>query len=197
MLPDYLQDGIYLRCAQYYTDETLSTPFDRNQVISKDTTVYVVLGERYVTPQNGTEVKPDTDKGHEQAASITLSSKSVTVPKGKSVAVTATIAPAGTAVTWSTSDASIVEVKDGTITGKKGGKAIITAQANGVKAECEVTVAEVSLNVKSTVLQTGTSSSALQIKRKKADTEKRKERKADCNKESDYGIRETHLGFFK
>lgn len=107
----------------------------------------------------------DPDNGNNQQPSIflTLPYTAVTIPKGKTLSIKAKVIPSNTPLTWKTSNASVVKVKNGKITGRKSGKATISVQAGNVRARCKVTVAEVSWNVKSAILQVGTSSSALQI----------------------------------
>lgn len=45
-------------------------------------------------------------------------------------------------IVWSSSDESIAEVDDGTVTAKAAGEATITASTNGKEATCRVTVSE-------------------------------------------------------
>ncbi len=75
--------------------------------------------------------------------SIKLDKKSVTVKKGKTCTLKATL-PSGTASnikSWSTSNKNIATVSGGKITGKKAGTATITVKTfNGKKATCKVTV---------------------------------------------------------
>lgn len=47
---------------------------------------------------------------------------------------------AGAAIVWASSDPEVAAVTNGTVRAKKAGKAVITATAGGVSAECEVTV---------------------------------------------------------
>ncbi len=110
--------------------------------------------------QSGTQ-KPDP-------ISVTLNTASATVPKGKTVALTATVAPAdanNTSVTWKSSDDKIASVSNtGVVTGKKAGQATITATTvNGKTATCKITVAAVTLNAKSTVIQVKKSSAAVKV----------------------------------
>ncbi len=113
------------------------------------------------TPKPPVVEKPAPDK-------VTLNTASATVPKGKTVALTATVTPANannTSVTWTSSDDKIAAVNStGVVTGKKAGQATITATTvNGKTATCKITVAEVTLNAKSTVIQVKKSSSAVKV----------------------------------
>lgn len=76
---------------------------------------------------------------------LKLSDTDITIKKGESHALTATINPPDTtedkAVTWTTSDDKVAKVdKDGKITGIENGTAIITAQAGIHTAQCTVHV---------------------------------------------------------
>lgn len=80
------------------------------------------------------------------ATSISLNKTELTLDKGYSATLTATIAPTNVTdktVTWSTSDSSVATVSGGKITAVKGGTATITAKtANGKTATCTVNVFE-------------------------------------------------------
>ena len=98
---------------------------------------------------------------------VTLSRTSVTIQEGAIAKLTATVLPADAenkSVTWSTSDASIATVSDGTITGVKAGEATITVTTvdGGLTATCKVTVTKapvyvtgVELNKTELVLEEG------------------------------------------
>lgn len=71
--------------------------------------IYVQQGESTATP------------------SIYLNTHSVTIVDGDTTTLTATVVPAGTSVTWSSSDSTIASVSGGVVTGEAEGNAIITA----------------------------------------------------------------------
>lgn len=75
-------------------------------------------------------------------ATIKLDPVSKEIDKGASFNIKAQVTPASSApIKWSSSDASIASVDaNGKVTGKKKGIAVITAEINGIKAECKVTV---------------------------------------------------------
>jgi len=74
-------------------------------------------------------------------AMTTLSANTLTVTKGSTATLTATVAPTNSTVKWKSSKTSVATVSStGLITGKKAGNATITATANGASATCEVIV---------------------------------------------------------
>jgi len=85
---------------------------------------------------------------------VTLNKVNTTLPAGSSETLTATVYPLNAtdkSVTWTTSNAAVATVADGTVTAVAAGIATITATAaNGQTATCEVTVTQpvtgVSLN---------------------------------------------------
>lgn len=75
--------------------------------------------------------------------SVVLDRTSVELKIGESTTLTATVLPADAddkAVSWTSSDASVVTVADGVLTGVKAGTAVITVTASGKTATCEVKV---------------------------------------------------------
>lgn len=75
---------------------------------------------------------------------IKLDKETATIPVDGTVKLTATVSPAGTVVTWESSDATKATVNDGTVTGIAAGTATITAKAGtgstAKTATCAVTV---------------------------------------------------------
>jgi uncharacterized repeat protein (TIGR02543 family) len=72
---------------------------------------------------------------------VTLSQTTLTVEIGGYQTITATTVPAGTALTWTSSDQTKATVTNGMVTGVAEGATTITAAAaDGGKATCEVTV---------------------------------------------------------
>lgn len=89
------------------------------------------------------------DSSHKQTQDIALtgvklSAKSITLEKGKSKTIKATISPSNATnqkLTWTTSNKKVATVSNGKITAKGKGTATITVKtANGKKASCKVTV---------------------------------------------------------
>ena len=78
--------------------------------------------------------------------SISLSKTSLTINKGSSQTITATVYPANATnktVTWSSSNMSVATVSNGKITAKEKGSTTITAKTfNGKTATCSVTVVD-------------------------------------------------------
>ena len=98
-----------------------------------------------------------------KVTSITLNKTSISLEKGSSETLTATVNPSDAtdkSVSWTSSDATVASVdQSGRVTAMKGGKATITAQAGEKTATCEVTVTvsveSVTLNRTSVTLEEG------------------------------------------
>lgn len=94
-------------------------------------------GEEEATPGEGDEEQTVKVTG------ITLSQTSLSLKTGDTATLTATVLPEDAtdkAVTWSTSNASVATVENGTVTAKAAGTATITAKAGEFTASCTVTV---------------------------------------------------------
>jgi hypothetical protein len=72
---------------------------------------------------------------------VTVSPSSATIQEGNTVQLTATTKPAGSAVTWSTSNGSVATVSQtGLVTGVAAGTAIVSASASGKSGSSTITV---------------------------------------------------------
>ena len=70
-----------------------------------------------------------------------LNRTSLTLPKGSSESLTATVTPKGAgAASWSSSDESVATVADGVVTAVGGGEAVISAQFGSQTLSCKVWV---------------------------------------------------------
>lgn len=80
------------------------------------------------------------------APAISLDKSTATVAEDATTSLTATVVPAGSAVTWKSSKTSVATVSSGTVTGVSAGKsdiyATITVDGIPYTASCEVTVTE-------------------------------------------------------
>ena len=76
----------------------------------------------------------------QEQKSISLNTTSLSLAKGKTYTLKATIKGMRGKIKWSTSNKNVVTVSNGKIKGIKKGKAIITASCGGLKARCVVTV---------------------------------------------------------
>lgn len=77
------------------------------------------------------------------ATGITLDRETAEIEVGGTVTLTAALTPSGSesTYTWTSSNESVATVDDGVVTGVSAGTAVITATvANGIEAECTVTV---------------------------------------------------------
>ena len=108
---------------------------------------------------------------HVSVESVNLNKNSITIEKGKTEILIATVKPDNATnkkINWLSTDESTVTVQNGVIEGKKAGKAIITVitEEGEKKAICEVTVEEgkpeiilvnsVKLNKTETTIEEGT-----------------------------------------
>ena len=119
---------------------------------SSDATVAKVEGEGKVTAlKDGTATITVTAKdGSGKTASckvtvsnvsaITLDKTSMELAVNGTHTLVATTTPAGAAVTWTSSDATVAKVEGGKVTALKDGTATITAKAGEKTATCKVTV---------------------------------------------------------
>ena len=141
------------------TDPSLSWKSSKPSVasVSEDGLVKALaVGSAVVTVSAGGKEATCQVTVHEQIVpveSITLSKTEVTVAKGRTVTLSATVKPTNATdktVTWRSSDDTIATVDDkGKVTGVKGGKAVVTARAGEVEATCSV---EVTAEVESVTL---------------------------------------------
>ena len=110
------------------------------------TVTAIAKGEAIITAESADGVKAECKVTVEKkVAAIELSESEKTVFVGDTFTITATVKPEDAfnrTVTWSSSDPSIATVdENGTVTAIAEGEAIITAEsADGVTAECKVTV---------------------------------------------------------
>lgn len=86
--------------------------------------------------------KSDSGKDPDPTGDVTiaLDKDRASVKVGETVTITATVTPAGTAVTWVSSNTAIATVANGVVTGVAEGNAIITATAGNQNARCIVNV---------------------------------------------------------
>lgn len=103
-------------------------------------------GQTTVSAKIGDQIASCTVTVKVPVESIFLNRTNITLEEGESATLKATITPKDAddqAVTWSSSDVSIVSVdQDGTIHAIKQGSADILAKAGGKQATCSVTVAK-------------------------------------------------------
>ena len=77
--------------------------------------------------------------------SVTLDQNTLSLEVGKTGTLTATVAPddaTDKTVTWTTDDAEVATVEDGTVTAVAVGEAVITAKAGDKTATCNIVVAD-------------------------------------------------------
>lgn len=118
-------------------------------------------------PEQPKPEQPGGDTGTNTPAAvsgITLSQTEISLNKGKTVVLTATVAPENAAdktVIWSSSNEKVATVSDGTVTAVSKGTATVTAKAGDKTATCTVTVkvpaSKVTLNTKQIYMVKGKS----------------------------------------
>ena len=102
---------------------------------------------------SGNENEEDGSSGSESITVlptvITLDKSDLSMVKGDNVTLTVLFSPSNVTdktITWTTSDASVATVNNGTVSAVGEGEAVITAKtANGKEASCKVTVSELLL----------------------------------------------------
>lgn len=92
-----------------------------------------------VVCENGMPNCPD-DTLNPTTPSLSVSSNYAEMEVGKAITITDDVVPAGTAVTWASTDTAIATVADGKITGVKVGKTTVTATAGTLKQTITVNV---------------------------------------------------------
>ena len=118
-------------------------------------------------PEQPKPEQPGGDTGTDTPAAvsgITLSQTEISLNKGKTAVLTATVAPENAAdktVIWSSSNEKVATVSDGTVTAVSKGTATVTAKAGDKTATCTVTVkvpaSKVTLNTKQIYMVKGKS----------------------------------------
>lgn len=139
----------------WYLDEAGTVPFDFHAVLTGDTVVYAkwkTNEEAVITPDKEPAPEKEPAPPSEQKDSdkkiktkkLVISSKKLTVKKGKKATLTVTRVPkdATDQIKWSSSNKKVASVNQkGRVTAKKKGKAVITAKSeNGKKVTCKITV---------------------------------------------------------
>lgn len=144
---DVVIDLSFLGDGEYYAvickdGETQEEIVGEMQVVTKEDTLTIPMLET-----GGAALKILKEKPSEPD-SITIDQTSLTLEPHDTAKLTAEITPEDTEmsqITWSSSDESVVTVKNGQVVAVAPGHAVITAStgfAGGVKAECEVEVKE-------------------------------------------------------
>ncbi|MCI9175871.1 MAG: Ig domain-containing protein [Lachnospiraceae bacterium] len=133
------------------TDKTVTWDSDNKAVatVSNGTVTAVKAGTANISAKAGNitktckvtvTAKKPTDVA---VTAVKLDATAITLDKGKTRTLTATVEPANATnktVTWTTSDAKVATVSNGTVTAVEKGTATITAKAGDKTATCTVTV---------------------------------------------------------
>ena len=140
---------------QIQTDDNANDESDDNE--SNNSENSGTVNDATDNSGNSGTVDKDTDNsgnsGNEsttvEAVEITLDKSDLSMVKGDNITLTVLFSPSNVTdktITWTTSDASVATVNNGTVSAVGEGEAIITAKTvNGKEASCKVTVTELLL----------------------------------------------------
>ncbi len=144
----------------YYKGDSLNTDGLKLKLIYNDGTNVVVESgftvSGFSSASAGTKTITVSYNGMSDSFSVTVKTPSVNLSKSNitleellTATLTATTAPGGQSVTWTSSDTKVATVSNGTVTAKKAGTAVITAKftynGNTYSKSCTVTVIEPTL----------------------------------------------------
>ena len=128
------------------TDKTLTWESSNTNVATVENGKITAIGGGYaiITAKSGNvNAKCTVTVNPAEVTAITLSQTSITITKGDTYDLIATISPEdakGRTLTWESSNANVASVKNGKITAVGEGSATITAKSGKVQAKCTVTV---------------------------------------------------------
>ena len=136
------------------TDKTVTWTSSNTSIatVSNGTVTAKAEGTATITAKAGDKSATCTvtvKKAYVAVTSVTLNKTSLSLTKGSSETLTATVSPSNATdktVTWTSSNTSIATVSNGLVTAKAEGTATITASAGGKSATCAVTVTQSSSN---------------------------------------------------
>ena len=98
---------------------------------------------------NGTYNKPVKNKSAKKVRKNGVTSITLYTKKYKTAKLTAKVAGVDQPVNWTSSKTSVAKVsKDGKVTARKAGTAYITAEVNGISAQCKIVVKKAKITVK-------------------------------------------------
>ena len=132
------------------TDKTVTWTTDNAEVatVEDGTVTAVAVGEAVITAKAGDKTATcsvTVTPAVVAADGITLNVSALSLEVGKTGTLTATVAPDNATdktVTWTTDDAEVATVEDGTVTAVAVGEAVITAMAGDKTATCSIVVAD-------------------------------------------------------
>ena len=157
------------------TDKTVTWSSNKKNIatVSKSgvITAKKKTGKAVITAKAGNnktaKVTVNVVKTAKKTTSVKLSKSKVTLTAKDQVALAATLSKGATSkVKWSTSDKKVATVKDGVVTAKKKGIAVITATADGKSADCVITVKDAK-GKKVTALKANTKKISVKVKKTK------------------------------
>lgn len=143
------------------TDEIAwSSSNDKVATVQKGKVMAVNAGMATITATTTSGIKATCMvKVEIPATSITLNQNQASILKGKSLTLSAVVAPVDTTdkITWMTSDSTIASVTNGIITAKRAGAVTITVKAGNKSSECKIVVKDVQAYVNKPIVITAKS----------------------------------------
>jgi len=102
--------------------------------------IYTLLNSAAYATTGLTDEIAVVENWAEEVYSLTLSADTLSLTGSTPQALIATVVPATSSITWSSSDDDIATVVSGVVTGVSNGTCVITATAGALSATCNVTV---------------------------------------------------------
>lgn len=156
------------------TDKKVTWTSNKKNIASVDSKGVIKAGKKTgkatITAKAGSKtakVTVNVVKKAKKTTSVKLSKTKVTLKAKEQIALSATLSKGATSkVKWTTSDKKVAAVKDGVVTAKKKGTAVVTATADGKSADCVITVTDAS-GKKATALKANTKKISVKVKKTK------------------------------
>lgn len=156
------------------TDKKVTWTSNKKNIASVDSKGVIKAGKKTgkatITAKAGSKtakVTVNVVKKAKKTTSVKLSKTKVTLKAKEQIALSATLSKGATSkVKWTTSDKKVAAVKDGVVTAKKKGTAVVTATADGKSADCVITVTDAA-GKKATALKANTKKISVKVKKTK------------------------------
>lgn len=161
------EDTVYLKTRgsnkTYTLGKTVIGATNKITWTSSNKNVAAVSNGKLTAKSAGTAVVTATANGKSDTVTVVVEDFAPTIKlnqmhctlytgKGNKASLKATIDGKNKKATWKSSDTGVVTVSNGKLTAVAAGTAIVTAEANGVSASCNVSVLETEVDLSSTQL---------------------------------------------